>query len=188
VYICETCVTPLKTVKKPTNVEYLSVEGCLIKVLTDVARCWPSTTASEHESGNLSKANSNFNLLYTNVVAAYFKKLVIFVHIVLFLEKEWKAIEQRLLNLSSLVDPVILIRILLHKLSWDAGLVKQATSNVQKLSVVAPLQKSKSLDRRPLSASVRQLRSPERRRTSSLQKLNEKGHEVGFAGECETTC
>lgn len=82
-YICDTCITPLMALNG-ANKEMFSVEGCLVKVLTEVAKCCGTNK-----------------------------------------DKDWKAVDSRLGAIASIVDPIILVRVLLHKLSWDLGLVRK---------------------------------------------------------------
>lgn len=68
-------------------------------------------------------------------------------------DKDWKQVETRLASISAVVDPVVLLRILLHKLSWDLGVVKKARV-ARKSLLPSNFQKSKSFDRRALPSTV----------------------------------
>lgn len=71
-------------------------------------------------------------------------------------------------SLASVVDPVIILRLMLHKLSWDMGVVRDP----RRKSVPALFIKSKSFDRRPQTSLEEGKKKLQIRRTSSLK--NEK--------------
>uniref|UniRef100_A0A915IWR9 Uncharacterized protein n=1 Tax=Romanomermis culicivorax TaxID=13658 RepID=A0A915IWR9_ROMCU len=151
-YICDTCVTSLKVIKRTTGAEYLSIEGCLIKILTEVAQI-----CTKHSTAGLDC--HSFSITSTAA------------------ERQWRGVETKLVAMACLVDPAILVRILLHKLVWDTGLVRRMRVPSRKSVVQNAFHKSKSFDRRSFTAVVE--KSPHRgRRTSSLRKLNEKGYEM----------
>ncbi|EYC06417.1 hypothetical protein Y032_0076g1048 [Ancylostoma ceylanicum] len=124
-YICETCATP--RVMTAFSRSAMSVEGILLKILTEVAELAkqgtnlstsepiteesPSRTSPpalmEHESdARATEKNDGRN---ENLMC----------HALISLEQ----LEAHLCKLGLVFDSVLLLRLLLHKLSWDLGLV-----------------------------------------------------------------
>ncbi|CAI2356478.1 unnamed protein product [Caenorhabditis sp. 36 PRJEB53466] len=125
-YICETCATPrsMSTFSRSA----VSVEGVLLKVLAEVAelvRQSQHLSASEPITEESPSAGSPPAVLpnqaeQKNIIEKNTEKLTqLGCQILISLEQ----LEAHLCKLGLVLDSVLLLRLLLHKLSWDLGLV-----------------------------------------------------------------
>uniref|UniRef100_A0A1I7U155 ANK_REP_REGION domain-containing protein n=2 Tax=Caenorhabditis tropicalis TaxID=1561998 RepID=A0A1I7U155_9PELO len=124
-YICETCATPRS--RSTFSRSAVSVEGVLLKVLAEVAelvRQSQHLSASEPITEESPSAGSPPAVLPTQAeqksIQEKNEKLTqLGCQILISLEQ----LEAHLCKLGLVLDSVLLLRLLLHKLSWDLGLV-----------------------------------------------------------------
>ncbi|CAP35200.2 Protein CBG17584 [Caenorhabditis briggsae] len=125
-YICETCTTPRS--RSTFSRSAVSVEGVLLKVLAEVAelvRQSQHLSASEPITEESPSAGSPPAVLpnqseQKNIIEKNTEKLTqLGCQILISLEQ----LEAHLCKLGLVLDSVLLLRLLLHKLSWDLGLV-----------------------------------------------------------------